>query len=414
MGKHYLSSNVFDAARERISWTFDNFNKIIISFSGGKDSTVLTHLVMDEAIKRNRKVALFTLDWECQFDLTIKHIESMFTQYKDNIEPFWTAIPIKTWNGCSQFEPEWTAWEPGKEDIWIRDKHPLSIHDGHYFPFYYDGIMFEEFTPLFAKWYSNNESCANFMGIRSQESLNRYRAISKDSQFCFQGKSFTTNIVDNCWGVYPIYDWNAEDIWRYNGKSGKEYNALYDRMYQAGLTINQMRIDEPFGDTQRRGLWLYQIIEPRTWAKMVLRVSGANTGALYSKEMGNILGNNKVTLPEGHTWKSFVSSILETMPKGTSEHYKNKIAVYIHWYSSRGYPEGIPDEADYRLEVIGKAPSWRRIVRTLLRNDYWCKGLGFSPTKTSAYAKYLDLMRKRRKTWQIYNEISEGVEDGII
>jgi len=407
-----LNTNVYEEAIKRILWTFDNFSKIIVSFSGGKDSTVMTHMVMDEARKRNKRVALFFLDWECQFDLTISHVKSIYEEYSDCIEPYWVSVPIKTWNGCSQFDPEWTCWEPGKEEIWTRNKEDISIKDGSYFPFYYDGILFEEFTPLFAKWYSNNEVCANFMGIRSQESLNRYRAISKGEQFCYMGKSYTTNIVDNCWGVYPIYDWNTEDIWRFYGKYGKSYNKLYDRMYQAGLTINQMRIDEPFGDTQRRGLWLYQIIEPKTWAKMVLRVSGANTGQIYSKEMGNILGNNKVTLPEGHTWESFAKSILATMPVKTGEHYKNKIAVYLKWYRDRGYPDGIPDESDYRMEAIGKAPSWRRIVRTLLRNDYWCKGLGFSPTKTSAYNKYLDLMRKRRKTWGIFEE-TEG-SNGLV
>jgi len=413
MPKNYLTIDVLQGARERIAFTFDNFEKIIISFSGGKDSTVMTHLVMEEAIKRNRKVALFFLDWECQFEITIQHIKSIFEKYKENIIPFWCAIPIKTWNGCSQFSPEWICWEEGKEEIWTRTKEDLSIKKGSYFPFYYEGIMFEEFTPLFAKWFSDNELCANFIGIRSQESLNRFRAISKDAKFCFKDKSFTTKIVDDCWSVYPIYDWNTEDIWRYTGKFNKEYNHLYDRMYQAGMTINQMRIDEPFGDTQRKGLWLYQIIEPKTWAKMVLRVSGANTGSLYSKENGNVLGNNKCTLPDGHTWKSFSSSILSTMPKTTGQHYKNKIAVYLHWYASRGYPDDIPDEADYRLEAIGKAPSWRRITRTLLRNDYWCKGLGFSPTKTSAYAKYMDLMRKRRKNWNIFDE-EKGEEDGII
>lgn len=404
MPKTYLNIDCYSAAQERIAWTFDIFNKIYVSFSGGKDSTAMTHMVMDEAIKRGRKVGLFFLDWECQFQLTIDHVAHVFEMYKDHIEPYWIALPIKTWNGCSQYEPEWTAWEEGKEDIWTRQKHPLSIQDKMLIPFYYDGIMFEEFTPLFSKWYGQGEPCANFIGIRSQESLNRYRAISKDAQFTHSGKSYTTETLDDCWSVYPIYDWDTEDVWTYYGKSGKPYNKLYDRMYQAGLTVNQMRIDEPFGDTQRKGLWLYQIIEPKTWAKMVLRVSGANVGALYSREMGNILGNNKVQLPEGKTWRTFADSLLATMPKNTSEHYKNKITIYLHWYQSRGYPDGIPDEADYRLEAIGKAPSWRRIVRTLLRNDYWCKGLGFSPTKSSAYDKYLALMKRRRKDWKIFDE----------
>lgn len=404
MPKNYLNINCYEAAKERISWTFNNFEKIYVSFSGGKDSTVMTHMVIEEAIKRNRKVGLFFLDWECQFQATINHVENIFEIYKEYIEPYWIALPIKTWNGCSQYDPEWTAWEESKEEIWTREKHSMSIKDKMLLPFYYEGIMFEEFTPLFSQWYSEGKSCANFIGIRSQESLNRYRAISKDVKYTHSGKSFTTETTDNCWSIYPIYDWNTEDIWTYYGKTKKPYNSLYDKMYQAGLTIHQMRIDEPFGDTQRKGLWLYQIIEPKTWSKMVLRVSGANVGSLYSREMGNILGNNKVQLPNGKTWRTFADSLLSTMPKKTSEHYKNKISVYLHWYETRGYPDGIPDEADYRLEANGKAPSWRRIVRTLLRNDYWCKGLGFSPTKTSAYDKYMSLMKKRRKAWNIFDE----------
>ena len=45
-------------------------------------------------------------------------------------------------------------------------------------------------------------------------------------------------------------------------------------------------------------------------------------------------------------------------------------------------------------------PSWRRICKTLLRNDYWCKGLGFSQHKNEAYKKYLDLMERRKIEWR--------------
>lgn len=118
--------------------------------------------------------------------------------------------------------------------------------------------------------------------------------------------------------------------------------------------------------------------------------------------MGNILGNGKVTLPEGHTWQSFAMYLLETMPKRTAEHYKNKIAVYLRWYmEKKGYPDGIPDEADYYLETKKDVPSWRKIVKTLLKNDYWCKGLGFSPTKQSAYDQYVKRMKEKRKEWNL-------------
>lgn len=398
--KKFLNINVLEAAKERISKTFDDFDNIYISFSGGKDSTVMTHLVLEEAIKRNRKVGLFFLDWEIQFTLTIDHIRHIYTKYKDNIIPYWIQLPIKTWNGCSQMEPEWIAWDESKEDLWTREKEEFSIKDTSFFPFYFKDIMFEEFMPLFAEWISKGDDCANFIGIRTQESLNRFRTIDTIKKDMYKDRSWTTNCINNVWNVYPIYDWCTEDDWIYFAKSGHEYNKLYDRMYQAGMTIHQMRIDEPFGDTQRRALWLFQVIEPTLWSKMVARVAGCNTGALYCKEKGNILGNDKIELPKGHTYYSFSKLLLDTMPPKTSLHYKNKISVYLNWYKTRGYPNTIPDTQEKDLSEANY-PSWRRICKTLLRNDYWCKGLGFSPTKTQSYQKYLDLMERRKEKWKI-------------
>jgi predicted phosphoadenosine phosphosulfate sulfurtransferase len=413
MPKKYLDTDVLTAARERIAFVFDNIEKIYVSFSGGKDSTVLLHLVMEEAIKRNRKVGLFVLDWEVQFNTTIIHIRAMFDLYKDNIIPYWICLPITTTNGCSQIEPEWTAWDEKKKDVWVRQPDPIAIKDKMLLPFYYDGMTFEEFTPLFAKWFSEEKDCACFVGIRAHESLNRFRAISYSHANNYRGIKWSTGVVDNCWNFYPIYDWKTSDIWVYNAKLAKPYNPLYDRMYEAGMTIHQMRIDEPFGETQRKGLWLYQIIEPKTWGKMVLRVSGANQGSLYADEVGNILGNKAVQLPKNHTWKSYCMFLLQTMPKHTAEHYKNKIAVYLKFYRERGYPEDIPDYADKKLEMMGKVPAWRQIAKALLRNDYWCIGLGFGPTKRDAYQKYLALMRKRRNNWKIFDETAkENIQEG--
>lgn len=403
MPKIYLPHNVLEASQQRIEWTFDNFDRIYLSFSAGKDSGVMMHLVCEEARKRNRRIGVFFLDWECQFTMTIDFARKMYEEYADVIEPYWIALPIKTWNACSQHEPEWTAWDESKRNLWVRQPEQVSITDKEYFPFWYEGIMFEEFVPTFGQWYAQGEKCACFVGIRAQESLNRFRTLARDKPM-YDEKPFTTNVVENVWNVYPIYDWDTSDIWKYHGKTGKSYNKLYDRMHQAGLSIHQMRICEPFGDESRKGLWLYQVIEPSIWARIVLRVNGANTGKMYSNERGNVMGNHAITLPEGHTWETFAKSILGSTPPKTREHYKNKIAVYIKWWMKHGYPDGIPDAADLKIENAGKAPSWRRVCKSLLRNDYWCKYLGFSPTKTSAYQKYTDLMKKRRSDWNIFND----------
>lgn len=401
MPKTYLETDVLSEAHKRVEWAFDNFPRIYCSFSAGKDSGVMAHLVCQEARRRGRKIGLFFLDWEAQFSHTIDFARQIFEEYKDCTEPYWISVPIKTWNACSMYDPEWTAWDENKRNLWVREKEDIAIKDGSFFPFWYEGIMFEEFVPTFGQWYAQGELCAAFVGIRAQESLNRFRTLSREKP-TYQGKMYSTNVVENVWNVYPIYDWKTEDIWTFHGKTGLPYNKLYDRMHQAGMTLHQMRICEPFGDESRKGLWLYQVVEPSVWSKLLLRVNGANTGKMYSNKRGSIMGNHTIKLPEGHTWESFAMSLLQSTPPKTAEHYKNKIAVYIKWWKQRGYEDGIPDEADLKIENAGKAPSWRRVCKTLLKNDYWCKYLGFSPTKTSAYAKYADLMARRRREWNIF------------
>jgi predicted phosphoadenosine phosphosulfate sulfurtransferase len=396
MAKKYLDINVLEAAQKRISFVFDEFPRIYLSFSGGKDSTVMLHLVMDEAIKRNRKVGVLFIDLEGQYKLTIDHIQEMYKLYADHIEPYWVALPISLRNAVSQYQPKWICWEPKKKSEWIREPPKMAITDQDYFPFYRYAMEFEEFTPAFGKWYAKEQLCACFVGIRADESLNRYRTIVRDKNK-FMDRGFTTWCGEGLFNIYPIYDWRTKDIWIYNGRFKKPYNKLYDLMDKAGLSIHQARICQPYGDDQRKGLWLFHIIEPETWGKVVTRVNGANQGSLYAQETGNILGNIKIKKPEGHTWKSFAELLLASMPEKTREHFENKILVFLKWYADRGYPNGIPDDG----ELTKEAPNWKRVCKALLRNDYWCKGLSFSQTKSTAYDKYMKIMKKRRQMWKL-------------
>lgn len=394
-GKNPLGIDVLTAARQRIAWTFDTFPRICVSFSGGKDSSVMLHLVAAEARRRGRKFGLLFVDLEAQYKLTIDHVAECYERYADISEPHWVALPINLRNAVSQYEPQWQCWEPGAS--WVREPHPLSVTDHSHYPFFRRGMEFEEFVPEFGKWYTQKKLTACFVGIRSDESLNRWRSVTGDSAN-FEGRKWTTWKGSTIYNVYPIYDWRTEDLWTYVARSGVPYNKLYDRMHQAGLTIHQMRICQPYGDDQRKGLWLFHLIEPETWSRVVARVNGANQGALYAEERGNVLGVGSINKPDHHTWQSFAKMLLESMPARTREHFENKIAVFLHWYKSRGYPDGIPDDGPMNDK---STPSWRRICKALLRNDYWCKGLSFTQHKSTAYDKYSKLMRKRKRQWGI-------------
>lgn len=399
--KVMLGISVLQAARDRIAWTFDRFPKICVSFSAGKDSTVMLHLVMEEAIKRKQKVAVLFIDLEAQYKLTIEHALHCFELYRDHIEPFWISLPLHLRNAVSQYQPHWVCWDPTCPADWVRQPPEIAITDPAYFPFFHHAMEFEEFVEQFGGWYGAGASTACFVGIRADESLNRWRTIAAQNKSCYDGKRFTTWKGGCVFNIYPIYDWKAADIWAYHGKTGKAHNHLYDLMHKAGLTLTQMRICQPYGDDQRRGLWLFHLIEPETWSRIVARVNGANSGALYVRESGNIMGNLKISKPEGHTWQSFANLLLESQPKKTREHFENKILVFIRWYQMRGFPNGIPDEADSKAEAARELPSWRRVCKALLRNDYWCKGLSFTQHESKAYAKYLQIMKRRKQKWNL-------------
>lgn len=396
--KIYQNVDVLTASRNRIRTVFDNFDKIYCSFSGGKDSTVLFHLLMEEAIKRNRKIGILLIDLEAQYSETIKHARQMFKLYKDYIDLHWFCGELLLRNAVTNYEPRWVCWDEENKDIWVRNK-PKEARDLRDYDFYVPKMEFEEFMVIFGEWYGQGERTAAFVGIRADESLHRYCAIAtwekKDKMF--NNYRWTTKTSDNCYNIYPIYDWRTEDIWKYHYKyPDKPHNKIYDKMQMAGVKMSQQRLCQPYGDDQRRGLWLYHILEPETWYKLIARVNGVNSGALYIQENGNITGYNKIFKPGNHTWKSFCNLLLQTMPTKTREHYTERFKKFIIGWKRRGY-ETIPDEAPPELENNCWAPSWRRMCKTLLRNDYWCKGLGMSQPKSEAYGKFLEIKKSKKK-----------------
>lgn len=396
--KQGMGIDVLQAARDRIRYTFDHFEAIYISFSAGKDSSVMFHLVMEEAIRRKRKVGVLLIDLEAQYKLTIAHAEQMFALYADHIEVHWVCLPIKLRNSVSNYEPVWCAWDPERKEDWVRPmpKGLGVISDPSYFDFFQPRMEFEEFIELFAVWFSRGRTTAAFIGIRADESLNRFRTIAIWEKGTHFGKRWTTRVINDVFNVYPIYDWHVSDIWRYHSAlPDKPHNEIYDRMQLAGVSPHMMRLCQPYGDDQKRGLWLYHLLEPETWARVVARVNGANSGALYIEEKGNVTGYNKIVLPPGHTWKSFANLLLATMPEVTRQHYIPRFRSWLKGWHSRGYTSGIPDFAPAELEKKMWAPSWRRICKVLLRNDWWCKGLGMQQPKSAAYARYMKIKKER-------------------
>lgn len=385
--------SVLLAARERVSFVFDHFERVYVSFSGGKDSTVMLHLVMAEARRRQRRVGVLFIDLEAQYQTTVQHVRRMVETYRDAIDLHWVCLPLNLRNAVTQFEPQWQCWDPDQWQIWVRDKPAEAVDP---YDWFVPGMEFEEFMVLWAHYYAQGRPCAGFIGIRADESMHRLNTIvTWGNKPMFRGRRWTTRVIDQVFNIYPLYDWRTEDIWKFHGKYPElPHNRIYDLMHQAGVPMSSQRLCQPYGDDQRKGLWLYHILEPDTWSRLIVRVNGANTGALYVQESGNISGYNKIDKPEGHTWKTFTDMLLSTLPGPARDHYIERFRSFLKGWYRRGYIQ-IPDEAPAVLEAAQWAPSYRRMAKVLLRNDWWCHGLGQGQPRSAAWLRFKDLRKQR-------------------
>lgn len=412
----YTKKDVYDAANERIEFIFKNFKRIYVSFSGGKDSGVMLNLVIDYMRRNNikDKIGVMILDNEANYEHSLKFMHSILEKNLDILEVFWCCMPITLPCTVSQYSVDWQCWGNADKDRWIRprpDQPYVVTWDNHNFPFFVENMSYDDFWDSFGAWYSNGQPCACLIGIRTSESLNRFRAIMNERKESLGRQRWTKRNSEFVYNCYPIYDWRTEDVWTANARFEWEYNSLYDVFYKAGVPVHKMRVASPFMSESKSSLNLYRVIDPGAWARLCSRVQGANFIATYGKQ----LNYKSFKLPPGHTWKSFVKFLLATLPSEVSENFRRRfIQSFRVWGRvGRGLTEqtikelssaGVkfklngktrhgnqtldrvriwkfPDHLDMLSCHNSQVASWKRFAITILKNDHVCKYMGLAPTK---------------------------------
>jgi len=414
----YKEQNVYDAAIERLDFIFANFERIYLSFSGGKDSGVMLNLILDYMKERGitKKIGIQILDNEANYEYSLQFMQRMIESNRDRLDVYWCCMPITLPCTVSSYEVDWQCWGEDDRHRWIRPmpEHDYVVNLGNH-PFgdkFREHMHYDEFWDMFAEWYSHGKPTANLIGIRTDESLNRFRAIMNDAKETKHGQAWTKKNTEHVWNCYPIYDWRTRDIWVANAKFEWDYNKLYDTFYMAGVPISKMRVASPFMSESKSSLNLYRVIDGHTWARLCSRVGGANFVATYGKQ----LNYNSFKLPNGHTWKSFVKFLLDTLPEQTAVNFKSRFIQSIKFWGrvGRGLYEDIiadlarigarfyingttphgknnlrrviikvpPDHLDELNAHNSEVTSWKRFALTILKNDHTCKYMGLSPTKS--------------------------------
>lgn len=399
MGKIYTDKDVYSAALDRYDAVLREFDNYYISVSGGKDSSIMLQLMAQQARKAGKKFSVIYIDLEAQYASTIDHINELIDVTSDVVDRwYWCALPLSLRNAVSALSPKWICWDKKEKNKWVRDFPTKredvdlitedSLPDG--WSWFFRGMEFEEFILWFAKWFNelNGGKSAAGIGIRTDESLNRFRTIISDSKERYKDYPWTTRVhlkskALNCWNFFPLYDWRTEDDWTAVAKFDLRFNRIYELMYKNGVSIYEQRLCQPYGDDQRKGLDQFRTLEPESWERVLRRVEGVNFGNIYCRT--SLLGNIKSEKPGGMSWEQYAVFLLESIgiyAPEVRDHYYHKIKTFLSWYEKEGvHPEDIPDEADKKLEASKKSASWRRIARAIEKNDFWMSRLSFGETK---------------------------------
>lgn len=415
MAKKYLEKDVLQATIERLEIILDNFENVYFSVSGGKDSSVMVQIANMIAKQKNKKFDVLYIDLEAQYKKTIDHIEEL--KHLSQIRDFYhICLPMALRNAVSVLQPKWICWEEESKDLWVRPMpaDAINIHNAP-FDWFRKGEEFEEFIVQFAEWYQEKykTKVACGIGIRTDESLNRFRTIAfQEKKIRFQNYNWTTQIKVNdkhinVYNFYPIYDWKVDDIWGAVSRLDLKYNEIYELMYKNGMSIYEQRLCQPYGDDQKNGLNQFKALEYDTWSKVLNRVNGVNFGNIYCKTTA--LGNIKSSKPVFMSWQEYTVFLLESIGiynRDLMMHYYRKIKKFMIWHKNKYGVDinHIPETAECKLENQKKAISWRRIARAIEKNDFYLKRLSFAQTKTDdeelmrLIHKWDNLLSKETKT----------------
>jgi len=332
--KIYLPQNVVEAATERVAWTFDEFDTISVSVSGGKDSTVLFELVWREAQRRNRRFQCFFLDQEAEYKATINVVDEMMR--RDLVDPLWLQVPCRMTNATS-YEEEWLyAWEPGMEKYFIHPYSDLSIKDP---------LPVDRFYKIM-NWADRQigSGAVSLVGLRSEESLNRFGAVTRHP--AIPGVNWSSKAAGGSVKLYPIYDWTFEDVWTFIGNEGLQYNPIYDWMYAKGMRLKEMRVSNLIHEKAFRSLATLQEFEPDTYERIVARLKGIPTAARYGREQ--MLFDVRKLPPNFDSWRQYRDFLLSTYPVG------HRLDAFLARFADQPENEG----------------TYRQQVRQLMINDW--------------------------------------------
>ena len=385
--KRYLEHDVVEGALERIKYLYNSYDKVIVNFSGGKDSTALLYVAIEAARSMGKlPVEAVYIDHEAEGVGTIKLLEDI--EAMPEVDLKWYAIPFSLRNAGSMYAPKWFPWHPDEKDLWVREKpsNALTEMEGHSWevdPNYThpDGLPFKanavtkcnDFGQMVDMHRDNyirkGLTAISLVGIRAQESMARYTIMTRKKNECY--------ISSNDSMAYPIYDWEATDVWKYIRDSGLPYNTEYDTMNKGKnyMKLNKQRVGSIFAEESLRTLDEWMAFYGDYWHRLLERAEGIKTAWRYCND--SIYTGTRIEKEANVKWSEYTLALISKMSPETRVLVKKTMRKIIVWHENQtDYP--IAEAAKDACPLTGI--SWEFLARIAIRGDTKERNLQKVPT----------------------------------
>lgn len=343
----YSDTDVLAAARARIRKLYREFPEVWVASSGGKDSTVVVNLAIEAAREMGRlPVRVLWIDQEGEWQAVEDY--QLRTFNRDEVDPLWLQVPLEMNNAADANKSYITLWDPEAQDVWMRDKHPMAVHENEL-----GTDNFYEAFPAAVRQYRRAGKVAILGGMRCEEAP--LRAVRMTGGSLTQvGKPplypgiYWCKLLNQDPGdftFYPIYDWTWRDVWTAIHQHGWDYCSIYDDMYRYGVPTNKMRVSHVHHENSISvSVPIMQEIEPQTYERLSRRVAGISTVSHLFKSADGQHDRAPVDLPEAFgSWEEYRDYLLENLIADPVA--KEKIRGKIE-RSERGVMAHFPDRRE--------------------------------------------------------------------
>lgn len=370
------SFNVVEAAEKRIENACSNGVPVYVSFSGGKDSLVMVHII-EKLVREGRidpsLLYVMFIDEEAIFPC----VERVVRQWREKllemgVKFYWYCLEVRHFNCFNQLENDesFICWDRYKRDVWVRRPPEFAV-------MYHSKLKprIDRYQEFCDRAFNNG---INLIGVRLSESVQRLS--------CFTSNINKKKGMSKDRKMYPLYDWKDGDVWLYLYEHQVEIPDVYIYLWQTGRNRRELRISQFFSIDTASSLVKMNEYYPDLMERVIKREPGAYLAAMYwDSEMFRRTTKARREMEGSHEDRDYKQMVLDLIKnKDGRFDTKNKLEV-LKYYRRRLV----------KMQLFMNNEDYRKMYESLIGGDPKCRDI--RGLYTNVMSRAVNQEHKRRQ-----------------